>query len=1137
MGNILGLDIGTNSIGWAIVNIEKKLIHTNVHIFPQGVKEKTGEPRNVQRRTARGTRRNNARYKHRREKLQIILAKVKMLPHHKKEKAYLIYELRSLALDRQLSLQDLGSVLLHLNQRRGFQSNRKEQANPEKEKEKELGKVKEGIKELENQLQQQNARTVGELYWGILKERKHDFLPEQAIRNRFPTEKRYTSRELLKAEFEQIWQKQQGFYPQILTNELKNEIGRKTIFYQRKLKTQKGKIEKCPFEPDSSCIPKASIEFQEFRVWQKLATIRITITDKGRISDLLTIEEKYEIANELDRLTNKEMRLTFKQIKALFKKEWGTDINLNYKDEDDVKGNITAIKLRRVLGDKYDEIYQAYNLAFDYEEKRKTVFYKLWHALLFADDEKWLKKYATEKLALSASQAEKYASLNLEDGNGSLSYKAIRPILAYLKMGEDYSNACKAAGYDHALLPDKDRKLLDKIPKLENNELRNPTVQRALTETIKLVNSLLKEYQIDSICIETARELKKTKKKRDEIEKELKAKTHRRRELAQFLAQNSIALFGTKRDFDLNNKSEMEDVRKYELWLELAVADKDLNEIGLKRGFIDFARKVSTEDMEKYQLWKEAHRISVYTGKVIQFNHLFSKDYEIEHILPYSRSFDDSFRNKSICEAWFNTEKGNLTPFEHFQKKSKEEWLAFKDRIKMLPKAKQERLLWEKEIEGFRNSQLTDTAYIAKEMTKHLQAVCKDVQTTQGAITGMLRRLWRLNALLNATGENEKDRNDHRHHALDAIVIACTNRAKVQLINWANAKDIDWRKEQRKIDFPWTSFRYDIQHKLHAILVSYRQDNGILIRRKAVIKTKQGKIKTDVQIGIRGELHEATYYGKHILPKGAPVPKDKKVKTAYFVRKKLSSFTDSLCKDKSKQIQLVEERVAQIVDKVIRETIQEAMKGKEIKEIKEVFSKSVYMPDVNKKGWQMPIKKVRIAVNKDDEGMVPLYKKEGDEDYKRNLYVPSGSNYIMGIYQDPKSGKKEVHIASFYEVVQRKIKKLPVLEPMKGNKKLVLTARQGDMFVVYETQPDEIEKHINWDKIDDTAKRFLFDSLYIVRKMDKSSSRLYLAQHHLAKVDLDKDPQPLKISPNGKNFNGIPVKIDILGNIRRKKSV
>ncbi|SFE98483.1 type II CRISPR RNA-guided endonuclease Cas9 [Thermoflexibacter ruber] len=1120
MGNVLGLDIGTNSIGWAIVNTEKKLIHSNIHIFPQGVTEKTGEPRNIQRRAARGARRNNHRYKQRREKLQNLLSKTKMLPKYVEKFPYHVYELRAKALDKQISLEELGRVFLHLNQRRGFQSNRKEQANADKDKEKELGKVKEGIKELESLLQAHHSRTIGELYWKLLQDRKHDFTAAQAIRNRFPTEKRYTSRELLKDEFEQIWEKQKQFYPQILTEKLKNEIGKETIFYQRKLKTQKGKTEKCPFEPKSSCIPKAAIEFQEFRIWQKLSTIKVTIPDKNRIADLLTLEEKQKIAYELDRLTNKEMRLTFKQIKALFKKEWGTEANLNYKEEDDIKGNTTAIKLRRVLGEKYDEIYQAYNEAFEYEEKRKTNFFKIWHALLYADNDKWLKKYAVEKLGFSEVQAEKYAAQNLEDGNGSLSYKAIRPILAYLKTGEDYTNACLLAGYDHALLPDKHRKLLPKIPKLQNNELRNPTVQRALTETIKLVNRLLQEYEIESICIETARELKKTKKKRDEREKELKAKTDRRRELAKFLAENSMMLFGKQREFDLNSKPDMEDVRKYELWLELAVADKDLNEIGIKKGFADFARKIGKDDMDKYRLWIEAQRISVYTGKVIPFQRLFSKDYEIEHILPYSRSFDDSFANKSIAEAWFNAEKGNLTPYEYFQKKTKEEWLAFKHRIKMLPKPKQERLLWEKEIEGFRNSQLTDTAYIAREMAKRLQSVCKDVQTTQGAITSMLRRYWGLNALLNPEGENEKDRGDHRHHALDAIVIACTNRAKVQLINWANAKDIDWKKERRKIDLPWSSFRYDVQQQLHGMLVSYRQDNGILIKRKAITKTKNGKKKTSVQIGIRGELHEATYYGKHILPKGAPPAKDKKTKTAYFVRKKLSSLNEN--------------QVEQIVDRVIRETVQKAIAEKGFKQ---ALAEPIYMPDTNNKGWQMPIKKVRIAINKDDEGMIPLYKKEGDEDYKRNLYVPSGSNYIMGIYQDPNTGEKEVYITSFYEAVQRKIKKLPVLDSMRGSKKLVLTARQGDMFVVYENHPDEIEKHINWDRIDLEARRFLFDKLYIVRKMTKTNGKIFLSQHHLAKVNVDSDPLPLKIYPLGKNFNGIPVEIDILGNIRRKKSV
>jgi CRISPR-associated endonuclease Csn1 len=201
------------------------------------------------------------------------------------------------------------------------------------------------------------------------------------------------------------------------------------------------------------------------------------------------------------------------------------------------------------------------------------------------------------------------------------------------------------------------------------------------------------------------------------------------------------------------------------------------------KAFAKFADAVSSKDKDKFHLWLECGRVSPYTGEMIPLNKLFTEAIHVEHILPYSRSIDDSFVNKTLCEDHVNDAKGNLTPLEYFeQKRTPADLKAFKQRVKNFSQGKLDKFLATEVKDDFLNSQFTNSAYIGTEVRDLLRTTCKDVRVTNGQLTSLLRNRWSLNRLLNNEAD-QKNRDDHRHHAVDALVIACTTQSLVQKIS------------------------------------------------------------------------------------------------------------------------------------------------------------------------------------------------------------------------------------------------------------------------------------------------------------------------------------------------------------------
>lgn len=794
-----------------------------------------------------------------------------------------------------------------------------------------------------------NKQTVGQYLVSKLNEDPH-----YSLKNKVFYRQDYLD------EFETIWEKQAQYHKE-LTNELKKEIRDIVIFYQRPLKSQKGLISVCELEGKlveiivdgkkkkkiigPKVCPKSSPLFQEFKIWQILNNIQVS----GKIipnenTDLFGTETSYikgkRFLNQeekeilFEELNVKENLTKNEALKLLFKN--ASELDLNYRTIEGNRTSAALFKAYQTIIDmsghgEYDfvkmpakksiEIIESvfsglgYNtdiLHFDAElqgvDFEKQSAYQLWHLLYSAEDdnskignEKLVDKI-TELFGFEKEYAKILASIVFQPDYGSLSTKAIRKILPHLKDGLDYSVACEYAGYRHSKKSLTKEELENKVLKdhlelLPRNSLRNPVVEKILNQMINVVNSVIDAYgKPDEIRIELARELKKSAQERAEMVETINKSTAEHERYREIL----------QKEFGIQNVSR-NDIIRYKLYLELE-----------SNGFK-----------------------TLYSNTYIPQEKLFSKEFDIEHIIPQAKLFDDSFSNKTLEARAINIEKGNMTAYDYIREKYGEKYLEeYRNKIeklyadKVLSKTKYTKLLTEEANiqSGFIERDLRDTQYIAKKAREILEEIVKFVVPTTGIVTDRLREDWGLVDVMkelnwdkyHKLGMTEiyedrdgrkikriKDwskRNDHRHHAMDALTIAFTKHSYIQYLNNLNAriqkgvddyidldmvefKDLDKkdrsaavyaieRKELErdvhgKLRFksPMQDFRSEAKKHLENTLISIKAKNKVVTRNinKAKnnviteVKTVNGEnkiVKGQVALTPRGQLHNETVYGK-----------------------------------------------------------------------------------------------------------------------------------------------------------------------------------------------------------------------------------------------------------------------------------
>ncbi len=1276
---ILGLDIGTNSIGWVLFK-DNKIFDKGVIIFPIGTNvDKNGieSTKNMERGTYRRASRTNFRYKLRRKDLKKILAGLNMLPTFSntfevKEnyQASDLYKLRANALDDKIPVEELGRIFLLINKHRGFKSNSKTLSETKDEE----GKVKGEISELSKSMVKYGARTIGEYFYKMYQkatalyndgkwhnidepfdersliddDNNFNLLNSKGIRR----EGRFVGREMYATEFDLIWDKQQKYYPQ-LTGSRKEydeicklpveekrtnlklfketyywKIKHQTIFFQRPLKSQKKFIGKCQFEKSKRTAPASSLLFQEFRIWKQLADIRYTDKVNDIYQQPLPPEWKQKVFDYLQ--THLSLSLRPKKdncdILELLEMANKKNFEFNYESDEEDKsfqGNKTLYAIYTACGEeKFNQL------------KAENKLDKLWHILYMAKDDEWLYDTLTWKWNLDPFTATKLVEMGLEEGFANYSSKVIEKILPFLKEGKDEHDALILANYIQASDEFKEVQILQKkIKQLKNNELRNPVVEKAVGETIRLVNTILKSHEIDqedfTIRVESTREFKKPKKEREGIRRKNLDTEKRREEYARFLNEKK-----EKGELSFSRYIQKNDsiINKFEIWLELG-ADKNDPE------FKEFEKIVERRDKEKHTLWLDCNRICPYTGNIIPLSKLFSPEIEIEHIIPYSWSLDDSFTNKTLTFGYVNKEKANRSAYEYMQSKGKEPFKAFESRVKVFNKEKaKERFLNAKPEQTFTNAQGRSASYIAVYVRKKLQEICRDVQFTNGFATGELRKNdWRLGNLLdkiryqeetgididkytrefanykrdfeqyrkrkaNSTditrtdwrnltiemtaeyevetknpiyewweelqkfdafrgAKGKKDRSDHRHHLLDAIIIGMCSRSIIQRLSTLNqlrekqgASLYDEKGEltRERIDLPIPYA--EIKEALQSILVYHKAEQQLItakqnrIHKKKHTKTDSSVIKQRT-IAPRGSLHKATYYGKVKIYNKEEHTYNEKFATRY------NSFVYEFTTEKSLEA---------IYDTDLKEIIRRRInyyKENNITINKEAYEKYPlyrYSPTMypisepetplSKAGNALPvIKKVRTIYNFPRK-MVQISAKEDGLVINTNRYAESDGNFIMALYElkindkngNPKKPRRDFTLLKFLEAVNYRKDKTRLFSDEKEQKdgtfisrmKSCPSLKQGDFVVMYENDQNEID----WEDIDNLKER-----LYKVTGLssEEGYGLISFIKHNISSQNASYGKAAFSILSKMKSFsnrhtqfNGFKVQIDRLGNIK-----
>jgi len=789
MAKILGLDLGTNSIGWALIDREKitstnekgtGIIACGCRIFKEGVnKNSSGKEvsRNTTRRIARGARRKNYRFKMRRKRLIKELKKLEMLPdnryytfkkHDKKNHTIELFKLRKKALDEKIRLEDIGRIFLQINNHRGFKSNKKEDAvtNIDKDKEKELLGVKGTIQKLEKRIKECNCRTIGEYYYFLIEQNKNSHNPNEPKllhENDFLRgEGAYTSRELFEKEFDAIWEKQKEYYQDILTDENKEIIKDECIFYQRDLRSAKHLRNRCKLESKGfwwdkknkkhinylPCCTKSSFEFQEYRIWEQLNKLRYTNFEFTH--QALSLEQKHELAEKL----HDNEKLTLTQIKNILNLSRDTKFN---DIGDHLKGNITQARLIKVFGKDFwsnsivKQETEGNNSKFKPNEY-SNIQRQLWHNIQFSKDKNWL----LGKDEFIENVHRKNRKQALKKNAFYTPHNQWKQNLKQLELSDEqiskYAETTFEPGYsDYSTKAI--RKLLYYMKQGDDLVTSSYKVYGDYTSSIQkegmkleykvpqLANNSLRNPIVEKSVRETIKIINTIIEKYGkpdrihlEMARELKMPKEAReniykRNSDKDKVREEYARFLSKK-LKRNIDKTSPDIKIFEMFLELNYSQKGFNN-NIKGKITDneiekFLRLKIPSNKTKYYLWLECDRKDPYEGNTISLSTLFSNEIEIEHIIPYSLCGDNSFMNKTLSFKTFNAKKGNKTPMQYFEDKPLEKEL-FKQNIKKFSDGKKERfLMTDNQIEQFRNSQLNNTAYIATEVRKHLLETFKN---------------------------------------------------------------------------------------------------------------------------------------------------------------------------------------------------------------------------------------------------------------------------------------------------------------------------------------------------------------------------------------------------------------------------
>lgn len=1166
---ILGIDTGTNSMGWAIVDYDDeatgdkyRLIDQGVNIFQEGVKiEKGIESSKAAERTEHKHQRLNFwRRKIRKIALLKLLSDNYLCPpldneelkRWRSEKVYPMDELfmdwqrtddkanknpyyyRNLCLTETLDMTNLsnryivGRAIYHINQRRGFLSNRKEKSSESD------GAVTTGIDQLTAAMQECGCEYLGQYFYRL-------YESGQRIRNHYTSRIEHYEKELLA-----ICQKQ-GI-DKALTEKL-----RKTIITQRPLKSQKQSVGKCVFEPKKSRCPMSHPLYEEYRLYAFINNIKMQ-TPRDYSLRPLTKEEKAQIIPLF--LRKSKPTFPFKEIAAklsggknnfcYYKDKAEKAYRFNFYEDTSVSGCPVIAQLSeafdttKTLEEWLDAACEIYTKGAG--KNRYEIMNDIWHALFFFEDESHLKTYAKEKLQMDDAHAQLFAKIKLPSDYASLSLKAIRKILPYMKQYDMiYSHAVFMANLPAVIdCNDDDEALLKMIPKEDAddivkafNEYDPDNTKITREEYVKRYISL--KYNLDSDGEKRLQKLYHPsmietfpKVLHEEPEGYFQLKSPRTSSMRNPMAMHS--LFRLRHVVNtLLREGKIDEFTT--IHIEFARELNDANKRAAIRQWQnerekqnkEYAQKIkelmgngyepTTTEILKYRLWEEQQHICLYTGEKINATDLFDGNkFDIEHTIPRSAGGDSTDMNLTICQSKYNRDvKRTMIPtqlpnhelimeriaswkekYEELGKQirkcntrglsdkdAKDRIIQKRHRLTLeynYWKGKYQRFEMKEVPEGFSRRQGVDISVVSRYARLFLKTVFRNVYIVKGIATADFRKIWGLQEEY-----EKKQRVNHCHHAIDAITIACIGKAEYdKLAQYYHDEELhQWGMDNKRAVYPkpWATFTEDVKRIEQSLIVShYTADNIKKHTRKKI--RRAGRFTGQYMQGdtARGTLHQDTYYGA--------IEKDGEVK--YVVRKPLDQLDPKSIKD--------------IVDDAVREKVEAAIA--QHGSLKKAVEAGIWMNQ--EKG--VKICRVRIFANNIKRPInIRKHRDLSDKEYKQTFHVANDTNYAMGIYvgQDKKGKEKRefelvntLDAVTFYNSgVEKQGSDLLSTTSKKGYP-LRWTLRVGTMVLLYENTPEEIYE---LDKKELTKRLYKITGMSSMNFTDRSYGVLSLLYNQEAR--------------------------------------
>ena len=839
----IGLDIGIASVGWAVINNEKSRIEDlGVRVFKKA-EEPDGKSLNLKRREARGARRRIRRRTVRMEKIKELFVKYKLVSKEQLVNLYVltnedknVWELRKLGLEQLLNSRDWARVLTSIAKRRGYKSNRKTD-----EEDKEVGKLSKGTIENKKILEEKGYRTIGEMFY-------EDDKFKENKRNKAGEYNNTVLRSMLIDEVNILFDKQRSYGNQYANEDFQEEY-LEIMTYQKPFMTPElleKMLGKCTFEKQEPRAPKNSYTFERYMLLQKINNLGIYINSEK-------IELTQQQREELTQLAYEQSEIKYSQIRKKFnlpEEARFSDLiyskKKNEDDEENVVKNTEDKKFIKLEG--WHKIRLALK-SNSCEEKFEMIKQKhelqdvIADALIRNKTDETIREYL-EKKNIDIDIIESILNINFTKV-GHLSYKAMKKIIPEMEKGYKYHEACANVGYDFKGISNEKHDKLPPISMLEEDVL-NPVVLRAITQTRKVINAIIDKYGAPTaIYIETARELSKSFEERSAIEKKQK-----------------------------ENQANNDKIKEY-----------------IKENF-HFEPKPF--DIVKMKLWREQDGKCPYSLKPIPAERLYEENFvQVDHIIPFSRSFDDSYNNKVLVLTDENQRKKEKTPFEYFGE-NEQQWRRFEEYVELTYKfnaRKRQNLLIKKfseqKSEEWIARNINDTKYIARFIYNYItnnlkfadSELKRKVYNINGQATAILRHYWGL----------KKDRTESdKHHAQDAVVIACATNQNIKKVSdysrrkilYINSEYVDEEtgeiisskyNTEIKIKEPWPNFREEVEARMEEADNNgelYSLKHGNFSNYDDIEKIKPIFVSRMPERKITGSAHKDTMRSKKFIKQG-----------------------------------------------------------------------------------------------------------------------------------------------------------------------------------------------------------------------------------------------------------------------------